>query len=100
MAKCLADSSFWVNENGENPKPFEVISIEDVKKSVWKVVNQNLESTVHKYIESLNKVRRDLSGTRFCKDCFLYVEKVCEKGNVPEFTARKNTCDSWSNKRN
>ena len=61
--KQIFHTTFWVNENGENPPPGIPISVDDVKNGVWRVnpavasplgVPYNvLKSHAHHYVEQL-----------------------------------------------
>lgn len=47
--------NYWVNENGENPKPFTVISVADVESGVWKTVDPVNQEWALFYVRQLDK---------------------------------------------
>lgn len=58
--------AFWVNNKGEHPNPFTVISVDDVKNGVWRAAINNLQE----------------SGN-LQKKCLEYVEALAKKGKYP-----------------
>lgn len=52
----IAHSDFWVNEKGESPAPFTLISLEDVKNGVWKAKSKEYsEDYINFYLTELEK---------------------------------------------
>ena len=49
----VAHSLFWINENGEHPEPFTLISHNDVKEGKWKPVDSKLYHRMLEYTEQL-----------------------------------------------
>lgn len=54
----IAHPSWWVNSNGENPKPFTVITLNDVKNGLWKSSNPELQQRSLEYVDELYKNSR------------------------------------------
>jgi len=47
-------SAFWVNSKNEHPQPFTVISVDDVRKSVWQTTLLGLRKRGIDYVEELS----------------------------------------------
>ena len=45
--------AFWVDSNGNHPAPFTVISVEDVKKGIWRTSIPQLATKARGYVEKL-----------------------------------------------
>jgi nicotinamidase/pyrazinamidase len=50
----IAHSIFWVNDKGENPPPFTIISEEDVVNGVWKASDKTLIDKAINYVKQLS----------------------------------------------
>ena len=51
----IAHSIFWINDNGDNPPPFTIISEKEVADGVWKTANPDHQFKAIKYVEALSK---------------------------------------------
>jgi nicotinamidase/pyrazinamidase len=51
----IAHPDFWIDKNGNNPKPFTVISLDDINKGIWKSSIKSLEAHAVKYVEYIEK---------------------------------------------
>lgn len=51
----IAHPIFWVNSRGDNPPPFTLITVDDVKNGVWRAVYPSLQKRAQSYVESLAK---------------------------------------------
>ena len=49
----IAHPMFWVNEDGEHPDPFTVISSEDVVNGAWRAAKRSLQKHCLDYVEKL-----------------------------------------------
>jgi len=54
----IGHPNWWVNEKGENPKPFVSISHDDVKKGVWRPVNPANQAWALEYTKKLEEGKR------------------------------------------
>jgi len=55
---CISHPIFWINNKGENPKPFTIISEEDVINGVWISSNIDYRTKSIEYVKSLSKNNR------------------------------------------
>lgn len=46
-------SAFWINSKNEHPQPFTLISVDDVKKGVWRTTVNGLQKRGTEYVEAL-----------------------------------------------
>lgn len=51
----IAHPIFWTNSKGEHPKPFSLITADDVKNGVWRAYNPKWQARAQSYVESLAK---------------------------------------------
>ena len=51
----IAHPYFWVDENGNNPAPYTIITHLDYVKGLYKPVDSNLDKKVEEYILSLEE---------------------------------------------
>jgi nicotinamidase-related amidase len=51
----VAHPMFWMNDKGEHPTPFTIISAKDVKDQIWKPVHMSLLGKMIRYTEELEK---------------------------------------------
>ncbi len=51
----IAHPIFWINDSGDNPKPFTIISEKDVVNGSWKAANPDHQNKALKYVEALSK---------------------------------------------
>jgi nicotinamidase/pyrazinamidase len=56
----IAHPIFWVNSKGENPKPFTLISDDDVRNGVWRPFHPGLQTHAQHYVDTLKKVGRNV----------------------------------------
>lgn len=49
----VAHGIMWINSKGENPNPFSIINIDDVKSGVWGPVNPAWTAKLMEYLEKL-----------------------------------------------
>lgn len=49
----IAHNSWWVNDQGENPKPFTLITVEDVKNGLWKAAQPEFQEHAEFYVQKL-----------------------------------------------
>jgi nicotinamidase/pyrazinamidase len=49
----IAHPVFWVNEQGENPSPFTIITKNDVKNETWRSANEKYQSHALEYVKAL-----------------------------------------------
>ena len=50
----IAHPIFWVDGSGKNsPNPFTIITVDDVKRSVWKAARLDLQQKAVEYVEKL-----------------------------------------------
>lgn len=54
----IAHPIFWKNSKGEHPKPFTLISVNDVKNAVWTTTRPGLYKWALNYVETLEKNKR------------------------------------------
>lgn len=54
----IAHPRFWVNSKGEQPKPFTLITADDVKNGVWRAFNPQLQVRAQAYVDALAKNKR------------------------------------------
>src|SRR3989339_612132 len=46
----IAHPIFWVNQKGEHPNPFTLITAEDVKKGIWRAYNPGYQARAETYV--------------------------------------------------
>jgi len=51
----IAHPYFWRNSKGENPKPFTLITSDDVKNGVWSPFRPDLQTVAQNYVDTLAK---------------------------------------------
>jgi len=51
----IAHPIFWVNSKGENPKPFTLISDDDVRNGTWRPFHPGLQQHAQHYVDTLKK---------------------------------------------
>lgn len=51
----VAHSMFWINEKGEHPQPFTIISAQDVQQRIWRPVHEVFYEKMVHYTETLGK---------------------------------------------
>lgn len=51
----IAHPIFWVNSKGENPKPFTLISDDDVRNGTWRPFHPGLQAHAQNYVDTLKK---------------------------------------------
>jgi len=49
----IAHPIFWINSEGNNPDPFTIIEVGDLKNGVWRTVNPQFQKRAAEYIEKL-----------------------------------------------
>ena len=49
----IAHPACWINSNGDHPKPFTLISEDDIKNGVWRAFNTTWQDRAKSYIETL-----------------------------------------------
>lgn len=54
-ARHIAHAMAWRNDKGEHPTPFSIITVDDVKKGVWKASVPNHTKWQREYVETLDK---------------------------------------------
>lgn len=54
----IANPMWWVNEKGENPNPFTLISVEDVDGGLWKAADSAKQEHALHYVKELAKQGR------------------------------------------
>ena len=54
----VAHPCFWVNSKGDNPKPFTLITEDDVVNGVWMPKNPNLRARALNYVKTLKANNR------------------------------------------
>lgn len=54
----IAHPIFWRNSKGEHPKPFNLITVDDVKRGVWQCFNPRWQARAVAYVETLAKNNR------------------------------------------
>jgi nicotinamidase-related amidase len=57
-ANQIFHSNFWISPQFEHPKPYTVISVEDVKNGVWQAENPNYHERAFKYVKALARKGR------------------------------------------
>lgn len=50
----IAHPVYWIDGNGNNPDPFTIISVDDVKTGKWKPINPSLKDWSLNYVEQLD----------------------------------------------
>lgn len=50
----IAHPISWINIKGENPTPFTLISLDDVKNGVWKAKNPSFRKRFEEYVQKLS----------------------------------------------
>lgn len=50
----IAHSAWWVNEKGENPAPFTMITLDDFQKGTWKPVSESEVENTYNYLKALS----------------------------------------------
>ena len=61
-AFMISFRNWWINDNGEQPNEFTVISVDDVETGVWKAVNPELQEWSLYYVRQLaenNKTKQN-----------------------------------------
>lgn len=51
----IAHPYFWVNSKGENPKPFTLITDDDVRNGIWRTYHPYFQSRGQYYVDTLKK---------------------------------------------
>lgn len=51
----VAHPMFWINDKGEHPTPFTIISVKEVKQQIWKPVHISLIDKMIRYTEELDR---------------------------------------------
>lgn len=51
----IAHPPFWLDEEGKNPNPFTIITVDDVKKGVWRTAIPSWQKRALEYVEGLEK---------------------------------------------
>lgn len=51
----IAHPIFWIDENGNHPNPFTIITANDVRKGVWRTTKFFLQREALEYVEALDK---------------------------------------------
>ncbi len=54
----IAHPIFWVDENGKNPTPYTVITVEDVHSGKWRAAQPMHQKHAQNYVESLKANKR------------------------------------------
>jgi len=54
----IAHPLFWLDEQGKNPDPFTIISVDDVKNGVWRTAVPSWQKRAMEYVEGLAKSGR------------------------------------------
>jgi len=54
----IAHPVFWKNQEGKNPEPFTIITLQDVEAGTWKAANPKLQARVKAYVTELYKNKR------------------------------------------
>jgi nicotinamidase-related amidase len=54
----IAHPSWWINEKGQSPAPFTMISASDVENGVWRTRNPRAQTHSLKYVKSLEANQR------------------------------------------
>jgi len=57
--------NYWVNEKGENPNPFTVISVNDVETGVWKTVDPANQEWALFYVRQLDENNKTKANNFF-----------------------------------
>ncbi len=55
---CISHPIFWKNSAGDHPKPFTMITAEDVRKGTWTTTNPAFFQRAKAYVEELEKNAR------------------------------------------
>lgn len=51
----IANPVFWINESGENPEPYTILTAKDVEDGKWKAANKEHRAWGLKYLKTLEK---------------------------------------------
>lgn len=51
----IAHKAWWINEKGENPSPFTLITKEDVQNGVWKAAKPEFQEHAEFYVKKLSE---------------------------------------------
>jgi len=54
----IAHPVFWTNENGKNPDPFTIISLDDIKNGKWKAARPTFQKRAKDYVKQLEANKR------------------------------------------
>lgn len=66
----IAHPALWRDQNGDQPDPFTIISVDDIKAGIWRPRNENVKVG-------------DLGGKTIGQYVLWYAEKLATDGNYP-----------------
>lgn len=52
----ICSPDFWIDEAGNHPDQFQILTVEDIQRGLWKPADPKLEKNTANYIERLKKI--------------------------------------------